>query len=143
MGLNFRAYPSDEQLATIKETIKTCIPDTEKIERRIRHLKAKRSAKTGAQRGERKSKGYRKLTLKLNRLEARQARIRKDAAHNMTRRLVDSHDTIMVRDMGVKGMLEDFDSAYLDGPPKKAVHAMHRQLAARNMYEVRRQIEYM
>lgn len=112
-----------------------------KLSKRLKIEQRKLSRCVGNKPGERPSKNFRKQQRKVARIHRRIAQIRENATHEMTRKLVNEHGTIITRTMGVQSMLKE-DSGAKENMPKCAQTDLNRELSDVSLFEVNRQLEY-
>ena len=96
--------------------------------KRLRRMNKSLSRKTGARKGEKKSKNFIKTHNKLARLHARIANIRNDETHKLTSMLTRNYSIIGIEDLNVSGMARN--------------HHLARAVLDMSFFEFRRQIEY-
>ena len=97
-------------------------------EKKLRRLNQELSRRSGARKGEAKSKNFMKTKTKISRLYARTANVRADEAHKLTTGLTRSYGLIGIEDLNVKGMM--------------GLHTLARSVADMSFFEFRRQLEY-
>ncbi|MFI2649237.1 IS607 family element RNA-guided endonuclease TnpB [Micromonospora fulviviridis] len=98
--------------------------------RRLSRLGRALSRKTGPDRrtGQHPSNRWRRTQVRLGRAHSRVANLRRDGLHKLTTRLVREHDTIVVEDLNVAGMLRN--------------RRLARHIADASFAELRRQLTY-
>ena len=84
------------------------------------------------------SNGREKARLKLAKLYARMASIRKDTTHKLTTMLSSNYSTVVIEDLNVRGMLERGQPSML----KRQKRGLARSIADMGFFEFRRQLEY-
>ena len=84
------------------------------------------------------SNGREKARLKLAKLYARMASIRKDTTHKLTTMLSSNYSTVVIEDLNVRGMLERGQPNML----KRQKRGLARSIADMGFFEFRRQLEY-
>ena len=99
-------------------------------QQRMRCLGRALSRKSGPDRrtGRRPSKRWERAAARLGRAHARVANLRRDGLHKLTTRLAREHDTVVVEDLNVTGML--------------ANRKLARHIADAGFAEIRRQLAY-
>ncbi|MCM0676396.1 IS607 family element RNA-guided endonuclease TnpB [Micromonospora phytophila] len=99
-------------------------------QRRLRGLGRALSRKTGPDRrtGQHPSKRWQRAQARLGRAHARVANLRRDGLHKLTTRLTREHDTVVVEDLNVTGML--------------ANRRLARHICDAGFAEIRRQLAY-
>lgn len=79
----------------------------EKIENRRTKLQSHLSAKKRSNKHWKKSKRYKKLKSKVDKLYAKERNIRENFHHQVSRYLVDKYDVITVEDLNISGMIKN------------------------------------
>lgn len=97
-------------------------------------------------RKERGSNNRARARVKLARLEARAADIRREAIHRMTTEIVRSYQTIIIEDLDVRGMTVckscEVGAGVCDGEGFRHDPRFRQALSDAAFYEIRRQLEY-
>jgi putative transposase len=119
LGIKTLATLSDGQTVENKRAYKT-------YKRKLKL--AQRQVSKKFQKGQKQSKNYKKVALKVAKIHQKVANVRKDALHKLTTHLSKNHDEVVIEDLNVKGMSRNHKlaSAILDG----------------GFYEFRRQLTY-
>jgi len=95
---------------------------------RLRRFNKSISRKTGARKGEKKSKNFSKAKTKLSKLHMRIADIRNDETHKLTASLTQNYSIIGIEDLNVLGMIKN--------------RKLARAILDMSFFEFRRQLEY-
>jgi putative transposase len=145
-----RAHPVVGVDAGVRDLLVVAAPDGAEVARvgapralaaaqaQLRAVQRRAARQDGPDRraGRRGSKRWQRTAERTGRLHARAANLRRDALHQATTRLAQSHDVIVIEDLNVAGMMRRKPGAGKGG------RGLNRALADAALGELRRQLGY-